>query len=309
LSSLNSSIKLYLGPMAGITDLPFRLLCKKMGADVLCTEMVSAKALSYNNKNTADLLRTRPEEDPIELQLFGSEPQVMADMALKLEEGPWSAININMGCPVPKVVNNGEGSALMKDPKKAGEIVSAMTKVLHKPVTVKFRKGFTQKDANAPEFAKVLEAAGASAIAVHGRTRDQYYHGNADWDIIRQVKSAVKIPVIGNGDVDSLETAKRMVDETGCDGVMIARAALGDPWVFSGRKPSMEELKEVMLRHVQMQVEYNGEFIAVKEMRKHLAWYTHGLHGSSAFRDEINHIDNLYELNQKIVNFFTENIK
>lgn len=292
--------------MAGITDLPFRLLCKEMGADVLCTEMISAKAIAYGNKNSDLLMRTDPAESPIEIQLFGSDPDVMAEMALRIEDGPWSAININMGCPVPKVVNNGDGSALMKNPALAGSIVQKMTKVLKKPVTVKFRKGFSKDKANAVEFAKVLEQAGAAALIVHGRTRDEYYHGKADWDVIRNVKESVNIPVIGNGDVDSLETAKRMIEETGCDGVMIARAALGNPWVFSGRVPSNDELKNTMLRHIKMQVEYNGEYVGVKEMRKHLAWYTHGLRGSSSFRDEINRIDTFDELSEKVVNFFTE---
>ncbi|MDO4938697.1 MAG: tRNA dihydrouridine synthase DusB [Lachnospiraceae bacterium] len=297
--------KLYLGPMAGITDLPFRLLCRQMGADEVISEMVSAKAILYNNKNTADLLRYDECEKPIALQLFGNDPDICAEIGRRVEDGPWSSINFNMGCPVPKVVNNGEGSALMKNPELAGSIISAMTKVMKKPVTVKFRKGFSEREVNAVEFAKVMEASGAACVMVHGRTREQYYHGIADWDIIRQVKEAVKIPVIGNGDVDSPGAADRMVRETGCDGVMIARAALGNPWVFAGYKPDRDELRETMLRHVRMQADYNGEHQAVLEMRKHLAWYTHGLKGSSAFRDEINHIDNYSELLQKIDNYLT----
>ena len=274
-----------LGPMAGVTDLPFRLLCREQGAGLVCMEMVSAKAVFYGNRNTKELLQVNPGERPVSLQLFGSDPEVLSDIAARLEEGPYDLFDLNMGCPVPKVVKNGEGSALMKDPKLVERILSSMVRALKKPVTVKIRKGFNDESVNAVEIARIAEGCGAAAVAVHGRTREQYYSGKADWEIIRQVKEAVSIPVIGNGDVDSPEAAKRMLAETGCDGVMVARGAKGNPWIFkriteyleTGRippKPSREEVKAMMLRHGEMMVEFKGEAAAMREMRKHVAWYT-----------------------------------
>ncbi len=296
-----------LGPMAGVTDLPFRLLCREQGAGLLCMEMVSAKAIMYNNRNTEQLLTIHPDERPVSLQLFGSDPKIMSEMAKRIEERPFAILDINMGCPVPKVVKNGEGSALMKEPKLVYEIVSAVVKAIGKPVTVKIRKGFDDDHVNAVEIARIIEEAGAAAVAVHGRTREQYYSGKADWDIIRQVKEAVSIPVIGNGDVTSPERAEELVRRTGCDGVMIARGAQGNPWIFSEMisyeetgvvppRPGKEELKEMMLRHARLQLEYKGEYSGIREMRKHVAWYTKGIPGAARLREKINAVESLGEL-------------
>lgn len=293
-----------LAPMAGVTDLPFRVLCREQGAGCVVTEMVSAKAVLYNNKNTGELLQIDPAERPAAVQLFGSEPDIMAEIAARLEEGPYDYIDVNMGCPVPKIVNNGEGSALMKNPERAKEVLTAMVKAVKKPVTVKFRKGFNDLSVNAVEFAKMAESCGVAAVAVHGRTREQYYSGKADWDIIRQVKEAVRIPVIGNGDIFTPEDAGRMLKETGCDGIMVARGAKGNPWLF-GRinhyldtgevlpGPSMAEIKAMILRHGRMLVQFKGEGVAMREMRGHMAWYTKGMPHSATLRNEINQVETL----------------
>ncbi len=296
-----------LAPMAGVTDLPFRLLCREQGVGLLCMEMVSAKAIQYNNKNTKALLEIHPEEPPVSLQLFGSEPDVISEIAKQIEELPFSILDINMGCPVPKIVRNGEGSALMKNPKLVHEIVSKTVKAIQKPVTVKIRKGFDDSCINAVEIAKIIEDAGAAAVAVHGRTREQFYSGKADWDIIRRVKEAVSIPVIGNGDVVSGESAIAMQRETGCDGVMIGRGAQGNPWIFSElleyektgkmpERPSLEEIRKMILRHAQLQLEYKGEYLGIREMRKHVAWYTTGLPNSAKLRAEINAVETYEQL-------------
>ncbi len=296
-----------LGPMAGVTDLPFRRLCKEQGCGILYTEMVSAKAVLYNNKNTGILLEADETEAPMGLQLFGSDPDIMAEIASRLEEGPYQFIDINMGCPVPKIVNNHEGSALMKEPKLVGEIVNAMAKKCKKPITVKIRKGFNDELINAPEIAKIAEANGASMVAVHGRTREQYYHGEADWEIIRQVKEAVKIPVIGNGDIKSPEDAKAMLEQTGCDGIMIGRAARGNPWIFKRvvhylntnellPEPSLEEVKEMILKHSRMLIEFKGNYTGICEMRKHVSWYISGYKNSAAIRNRVNMVESYDEL-------------
>ena len=302
---------LILAPMAGVTDLPFRLLCKEQGAGLLCMEMVSAKAIYFNNKNTEELLTIDDREPPVSLQLFGSDPDIISEMAKKIENRPFSILDINMGCPVPKVAGNGEGSALMKNPKLVEEIVSKTAKAIKKPVTVKIRKGFDDEHINAVEIARIAEAAGAAAVAVHGRTREQYYSGKADWDIIRQVKEAVKIPVIGNGDVTSPEAAKQLMETTGCDGIMIGRGAQGNPWIFrqilhwmeTGEeepKPDLEEVKAMILRHARMLVEYKGAYTGIREMRKHVAWYTAGYPNSAKLRARVNEIESLEALEHLI---------
>lgn len=303
-----------LAPMAGVTDLPFRLLCKEQGAGLLCMEMVSAKAIYYNNKNTEALMEIDERELPVSLQLFGSDADIMSEMAKRIEEKPFAILDINMGCPVPKVAGNGEGSALMKNPKLVAEIVSKVSGAIQKPVTVKIRKGFDEEHVNAVEIAKIAEQCGAAAVAVHGRTREQYYSGKADWDIIRQVKEAVSIPVIGNGDVTGPESAKKMIEETGVDGIMIGRAARGNPWIFGQirdylkagvlpKKPTLEEVRDMMLRHAKMQLECKGEYTGIREMRKHVAWYTAGYPNSARLRAKINEVESFEELEKLLSSF------
>lgn len=297
----------FLAPMAGVTDLPFRILCKEMGCGLVYSEMVSAKGILYDNKNTTELLEIDPKERPVAVQLFGSDPEILGAMAKKIEPYPIDIIDVNMGCPAPKIVKNGEGSCLMKTPELVGKIVKSLVESQSKPVTIKFRKGFDDDHINAVEIAKIAEANGASAVAVHGRTREQYYSGKADWDIIKQVKAVVNIPVIGNGDVFTPQDAKNLLEYTGCDAIMVGRGAQGNPWIFkrilhylhTGEilpEPTAEERVEKALRHAEMLIDYKGEYIGVREMRKHMAWYMKGLPGAAELRGKLNYAENRAEL-------------
>lgn len=308
---------LILAPMAGVTDLPFRLLCREQGAGLVCMEMISAKAIFFHNKNTDKLMEIAPEEQPAVLQLFGSDPDIISEMAKRIEERPFSILDINMGCPVPKVVNNGEGSALMKNPKLVEEIITKTVQAIRKPVTVKIRKGFSEDRVNAVEIAKIAEGCGASAVAIHGRTREQYYSGKADWDIIAKVKDVVSIPVIGNGDVTDGPSAEAMLAQTGCDGIMVGRAARGNPWIFkeilyyleTGRKDfkvPAKEVRDTIMRHAKMALAIKGEYTAVREMRKHIGWYTAGYPNSAALRREINGMETFAELERAVKNILWE---
>ncbi len=303
---------LILAPMAGVTDLPFRLLCKEQGVGLVCMEMISAKAIAFRNRNTKKLMQIHPKERPVSLQLFGSDPEIISEIAREIEEEPFDILDINMGCPVPKIVGNGEGSSLMKNPKLVEQIISKTVKAVKKPVTVKFRKGFDDGHVNAVEIAKIAEASGAAAVTVHGRTREQYYSGKADWNIIRQVKEAVRIPVIGNGDVDSPLKAKELLEKTNCDGIMIGRAARGNPWLFhqiqayletgmEEPRPSVEEVRHMMLHHARMQIEYKGDYTGIREMRKHISWYTAGYPHSARLRAQINSVESFEELEELIL--------
>ncbi|MBL6465561.1 tRNA dihydrouridine synthase DusB [Peptostreptococcus stomatis] len=293
--------EVFLAPMAGVTDLPFRLICKELGCGLLYTEMINAKALCYDDKNTKKMLNILDEEHPVAVQIFGSEPEFMGKAAQILNDYPNEILDINMGCPAPKVVKNGDGSALMRNPKLAGQVLDQVVKNSKKPVTLKIRKGWDDNSVNALEIAKIAEDCGICAITIHGRTREQYYSGQADWDIIGEVKSQISIPVIGNGDVTSVEDAIRIKDHTGCDAIMIGRGAQGNPWIFkridhymkTGQlldPPSKDEKIDIAIKHMDLAIKEHGEYVAVREMRKHIGWYLKGMKHSARFRDQINHM-------------------
>lgn len=297
---------IFLGPMAGVSDMPYRVLCNREGAEVTYTEMVSAKAIYYNNKKTEQLMAIDEEEQLVGVQLFGNEPELIGEMIQKIDNKDIAIFDINMGCPVPKIVNNGEGSALMKNPKLVQQIVRAMVQATKKPITVKIRKGFDDQQVNAVEIAKIAEQEGASMVTVHGRTREQYYSGKADWKIIREVKEALHIPVVGNGDVFTAKDAKAMKEITGCDGIMVSRGAMGNPFIFREliamyegvdyKKPTHDEITSLIMEHARRLIAHKGEYIGVREMRKHVSWYTKGMENAAKVRNEINAIESLEEV-------------
>lgn len=306
IGNVNINGNVFLAPMAGVTDLPFRKICKEHNCAMVYSEMISAKAILYENKNTTELLNTSEEEKPVVVQLFGKDPSILAEAAKKIEHYNFDILDINMGCPAPKITKNGEGSALMQNPKLVGQIVRKVSNTIEKPLTIKLRSGFNN-NINAVEIAKIAEENGAKAVTVHGRTREQYYTGKVDLEIIAKVKEAVSIPVIGSGDVIDPISAKNMFDKTNCDALMIGRGAQGNPWVFSAinqyfktgkvlSKPTIKEKIDMSLRHGRMLIEYKGEYTGIREMRKHIGWYIKGIKGAAALRVDINKATNYEEL-------------
>ncbi|WP_293830650.1 tRNA dihydrouridine synthase DusB [uncultured Phascolarctobacterium sp.] len=302
IGNIELSAPLALAPMAGITDLPFRLICRRLGCGMTVSEMVSAKGLLYKNVKTTEMLRIDDGERPTAIQLFGSVPAELAEAARMVEASGADMIDFNMGCPVPKIVNNGEGSALMKNPQLAHDILAAMVKAVKIPVTVKFRAGWDDANRNAVEIARAVEAAGVSAVAVHGRTRQQFYEGKADWSIIADVKQAVKVPVFGNGDIFTVADGLRMLEQTGCDGLMIGRGADGNPWLFTAlaaalrgeplpQPPSLKERLAQASEHLAMLIDYKNEVVAVKEMRRHISAYLKGMPHAAEFRGRFHKVD------------------
>ena len=299
--------EVFLSPMAGVTDLPFRIICKEKGCGMLYTEMINAKALCYDDENTKKMLRMDKDEHPVAVQIFGSDPEFMGKAAIIMNQYPNEILDINMGCPAPKVIKNGDGSALMRNPKLAAEVLTAVVKNSEKPVTLKIRKGWDDDSVNAVEIAKIAEECGISALAIHGRTREQFYSGKADWDIIAEIKQAINIPVIGNGDVFEVEDAVNMLEKTKCDAIMIGRGAQGNPWIFNRinhymktgeilPEPTLEEKITTAIRHMNLAVAEHGDYVAVREMRKHIGWYLKGLKNSAKYRDQINKITDYKEV-------------
>ncbi|WP_290459797.1 tRNA dihydrouridine synthase DusB [Romboutsia ilealis] len=317
IGNLNLDNKVFLSPMAGVTDLPFRLICKEQDCGMLYTEMVNAKALCYDDQNTKKMLKIEEEEHPVAIQIFGSDPEYMGGAAKILNSYPNEILDINMGCPAPKVVKNGDGSALLKNPELAAKVLRSVVDNSEKPVTLKIRKGWDDTCINAVEIAKIAQDCGISAIAVHGRTREQYYSGKADWDIIKEVKQNVSIPVIGNGDVFEVEDAINMLNKTNCDAIMIGRGAQGNPWIFKRINhymqtgeilpdPTLEEKIDTAMKHLKLAVQEHGEYVAVREMRKHIAWYLKGLRNSARVRDEINKIESYEEVVNKLEGYMQD---
>ncbi|AVD36749.1 tRNA dihydrouridine synthase DusB [Clostridioides difficile] len=319
IGNLELKNKVFLSPMAGVTDLPFRLICKEQGCGLLYTEMINGKALCYDDENTKKMLKIEDEEHPVAVQIFGSEPEFMGRAAEIMNDYSNEILDINMGCPAPKVVKNGDGSALMKNPKLAEEVLRAVVKNSKKPVTLKIRKGWDDNSVNAVEIAKIAEDCGISALAIHGRTREQFYTGKADWDIIAEIKKNLSIPVIGNGDVFTIEDSINMLDKTGCDAIMIGRGAQGNPWIFkrinhymnTGEilpEPTLNEKISTAIKHLKLAVEEHGEYVAVREMRKHIAWYLKGLRNSAKLRDEINKIEDYQEVVSKLEYYMEDSL-
>ncbi|HBG5344219.1 TPA: tRNA dihydrouridine synthase DusB [Clostridioides difficile] len=319
IGNLELKNKVFLSPMAGVTDLPFRLICKEQGCGLLYTEMINGKALCYDDENTKKMLKIEEEEHPVAVQIFGSEPDFMGRAAEIMNDYSNEILDINMGCPAPKVVKNGDGSALMKNPKLAEEVLKAVVKNSKKPVTLKIRKGWDDNNVNAVEIAKIAEDCGISALAIHGRTREQFYTGKADWDIIAEIKKNLSIPVIGNGDVFTIEDSINMLDKTGCDAIMIGRGAQGNPWIFkrinhymnTGEilpEPTLNEKISTAIKHLKLAVEEHGEYVAVREMRKHIAWYLKGLRNSAKLRDEINKIEEYQEVVSKLEYYMEDSL-
>lgn len=319
IGSLELKNKVFLSPMAGVTDLPFRLICKEQGCGLLYTEMINGKALCYDDENTKKMLKIEEEEHPVAVQIFGSEPEFMGRAAEIMNDYSNEILDINMGCPAPKVVKNGDGSALMKNPKLAEKVLKAVVKNSKKPVTLKIRKGWDDSSVNAVEIAKIAEACGISALAIHGRTREQFYTGKADWNIIAEIKKSLNIPVIGNGDVFTIEDSINMLDKTGCDAIMIGRGAQGNPWIFkrinhymnTGEilpEPTLNEKISTAIKHLKLAVEEHGEYVAVREMRKHIAWYLKGLRNSARLRDEINKIEDYQEVVSKLEYYMEDSL-